>query len=53
MVNRFVQKLMNLVELSATDVAALTEATANPRDYLARQDMIREGDKPGPVFVIL
>ena len=53
MANRFVQKLMNLVELSAADVAALAEATANPREYAARQDMIREGDKPGPVFIVL
>jgi CRP-like cAMP-binding protein len=53
MVNRFVQKLTKLVELSATEIAALTDATGNARDYAARQDMIREGDKPGPVFVIL
>jgi CRP-like cAMP-binding protein len=53
MVNRFVQKLMNLVDLSEDDVAALIDATANPRDYAARQDIIREGDRPGPVFVIL
>jgi CRP-like cAMP-binding protein len=53
MVNRFVQKLKNLVDLSDDDVAALVEVTANPRGYAARQDMIREGDRPGPVFVIL
>ena len=53
MVNRFVQKLKNLVDLSEADVAALVDATASPRDFSARQDMIREGDRPGPVFVVL
>lgn len=53
MVNRFVQKLNTLVDLSAEDVAALVDATANARDYHAKQDLIREGDRPGPVFVIL
>lgn len=51
--NRFVHKLSNLVELSATDIAALENATASPRKYAAKQDMIREGDRPGPVFAML
>lgn len=53
MPNYFVQKLSNLTELAPGDVAALTEVTSRPRDYPAKQDMIREGDRPGPVFVIL
>jgi CRP-like cAMP-binding protein len=53
MANAFVQKLKDLVELSEVDIDALVEATKNPRQYAARQDMIREGDQPGPVFVIL
>ena len=31
----------------------LEQATARPRNYAAKQDMIREGDRPGPVFVVL
>lgn len=53
MANHFVQKLKNLAELAPADIAALTALTAKPRDYSAKQDMIREGDRPGPVFVIL
>jgi CRP-like cAMP-binding protein len=53
MPNHFVQKLKNLVDLSAADIAALTALTSQPRDYLSKQDMIREGDRPGPVFVVL
>lgn len=53
MVNRFVQKLSGLAELTAEDAAALEAATAHPRRYAARKDLIREGDEPGPVFVVL
>ncbi len=53
MVNRFVQKLSGLAELTADDCAALRRATARPRRYTARQDMIREGDEPGPMFVVM
>lgn len=53
MANRFVDKLSGLVELASGDVAALEKATANPRTYVARQDLIREGDETGPVFVVL
>lgn len=53
MVNRFVQKLSGLAELTADDESALEFATAHPRRYAARQDMIREGDEPGPMFVML
>ena len=53
MANRFVQKLSSLVDLSTSDISALETATALPRRYAARQDLIREGDEPGPMFVVL
>lgn len=53
MSNHFVQKLKNLSDLGAGDIAALSAITSHPRDYGSKQDMIREGDRPGPVFVIL
>lgn len=53
MANRFVHKLSGLAELTADDAAALEKATSGPRKYVARQDLIREGDEPGPVFVVL
>lgn len=53
MPNPFVKKLNNLVDLGPADIDTLVKATANPRDYAPKQDMIREGDRPGPVFVVL
>ncbi|TPG14672.1 Crp/Fnr family transcriptional regulator [Sphingomonas koreensis] len=53
MVNPFLKKLSGLVELTADDAAALEYATSRPRRYVARQDLIREGDETGPVFVLL
>jgi CRP-like cAMP-binding protein len=53
MANRFVQKLSGLAELSGEEVAALEDVTSAPRVYIARQDLIREGDEPGPMFVVL
>jgi CRP-like cAMP-binding protein len=53
MANHFVQKLRNLADLRPADIAAVSELTSQPRQYVAKQDMIREGDQPGPVFVIL
>ncbi|MBB5713113.1 Crp/Fnr family transcriptional regulator [Sphingomonas xinjiangensis] len=53
MANPFVQKLSGLAELTASDAAAVELATAQPRNYVARQDLIREGDEPGPMFVVL
>jgi CRP-like cAMP-binding protein len=52
-VNRFVDKLARFATLDDGDVAALTRATANARWVPTRRDLIREGDRPGPVFVIL
>lgn len=51
--NRFIKKLQGLAELTAKDEAALLDATGAPRVYTARQDLIREGDEPGPMFVVL
>jgi CRP-like cAMP-binding protein len=53
MANRFVQKLSRLADLTAVDASVLEKATSGPRRYAARQDLIREGDEPGPMFVVL
>lgn len=53
MPNHFVQKLKNLADLNSADIGALSAVTSNPRAYPSKQDIIREGDRPGPVFVIL
>lgn len=53
MSNRFIDKLKGFAPLSASEMAALAEATAFPKSHPARHDLIREGDRPGPVFVIL
>ncbi len=53
MANRFVDKLCAFADLSADEVAAVEAVTSAPRRYAAKQDMIREGDHPGPVFVVL
>jgi CRP-like cAMP-binding protein len=53
MQNRFVDKLSTFNALVADDVSALTRATAASRQYGGKVDLIREGDRPGPVLVIL
>ena len=53
MPNRFVQKLQIYAALSDDDVTALIAATSKTRVVDARTDIIREGDRPGPVIVIL
>lgn len=53
MANRFIDKLNGFVPLNAEEVAALSAATSTARDVPARKDLIREGDRPGPVFVVL
>ena len=53
MTNRFIDKLQNFGQLNGRDVAVLAAATAGGRKVAARRDLIREGDRPGPVFVIL
>ncbi|WP_174292745.1 Crp/Fnr family transcriptional regulator [Sphingomonas bacterium] len=51
--NAFVQKLSGLSTLERSETSALEAATSHARRYRAKQDLIREGDEPGPVFVIL
>lgn len=51
--NRFIQKLRGFATLGAQDVEALERATAARRTVHAKHDLIREGDRPGPVFVML
>jgi CRP-like cAMP-binding protein len=51
--NRYIEKLSCFAELDEADIAELTRATAKVRRVGPRQDLIREGDRPGPVFVIL
>lgn len=53
MVNRFVHKLSRLAELTPANISALENATSRQRRFGARQDLIREGDEPGPMFVVL
>ncbi|MEG3162623.1 Crp/Fnr family transcriptional regulator [Sphingomonas sp. LB2R24] len=53
MINPFVKKLSGLAELTPGDVTSLEKATSRPRRYTARKDLIREGDEPGPMFVVL
>jgi CRP-like cAMP-binding protein len=53
MSNAFVEKIRSYVTLSAEDVEILENACVNVRKVPARHDLIREGDKPGPVFVML
>src|ERR1700719_1220432 len=53
MSNAFIDKLKGFSALSVDDVRLLEAACGKPREIPARQDLIREGDKPGPIFVIL
>lgn len=53
MANAFVRKLSALADLSEADVSALIACTSHVRNYGPRHDLIREGDRPGPVFVVL
>lgn len=53
MANRFVEKLRGFAELSAEEADALERATEEARLFAPRRDLIREGDQPGPVFVLL
>jgi CRP-like cAMP-binding protein len=53
MQNRFIDKLSHYVDLSAAEITALSQATAVGRKVAAKTDLIREGDRPGPVFIML
>jgi CRP-like cAMP-binding protein len=51
--NRFTEKLAGLGQLSEDDLAILGAVTAQSRTVTKRRDLIREGARPGPIFVIL
>lgn len=51
--NLFVEKLSGYGLLSEADRALLDKICLNHRRYPARYDLIREGDEPGPVFVMM
>jgi CRP-like cAMP-binding protein len=51
--NRFIDKLHRFSTLNEADVGELARATARARWVGPRHDLIREGDRPGVVFVIL
>lgn len=51
--NRFVEKLRRLAPLDDGDVDVLLEATATTSSWARIRDVIRKGDRPGPVIVML
>ena len=53
MANRFIEKLRGFAKLNDQEVGALERATGRPQAFGPRKDLIREGDQPGPVFVVL
>jgi CRP-like cAMP-binding protein len=53
MANRFIQKLQGFAELSEREIGALEQATSQAKSFSLRQHLIREGDSPGPVFVMI
>lgn len=53
MQNRFIDKLRHYTDLTEAEVTALTRVTSTSRKVSTKTDLIREGDRPGPVFVML
>ena len=53
MPNALSRKLNGYAALSEDELALLEGACAAARTVQPRYDLIREGDKPGPVFVVL
>ncbi|TVV71399.1 Crp/Fnr family transcriptional regulator [Sphingomonas solaris] len=53
MANAFVEKLRGYASLTEADATILEAACSTQRNVAARHDLIREGDKPGSVFVML
>ncbi|WP_240499895.1 Crp/Fnr family transcriptional regulator [Sphingomonas montana] len=53
MLNRFIKKLQDFGPLSVDDIAALERISAAYRRVPARTDLIREGDPPTHVIVVL
>ena len=53
MTNRFIEELNGFSHLTPTEIEVLAAATAGSQQYTAKHDLIREGDRPGPVFIVL
>lgn len=53
MSNSFIEKIQSVVAMSFDDVRSLENICNVVRSYPARRDLIREGDKSGPVLVML
>lgn len=51
--NPLVRKLETFADLGDAEKAALAHMTANPRQYRAGHDLIREGDRPEHVFLLM
>lgn len=51
--NAFTDRLGGHAQLCGDDISLLTKACQNARDLPAGYHLIREGDRPDPVFVIL
>ncbi|RYF20862.1 MAG: Crp/Fnr family transcriptional regulator [Oxalobacteraceae bacterium] len=51
--NRFTDKLRGFATLADEDVKSLVVASSRSRHFGARHDLIREGDRPGPVLIML
>ncbi len=53
MPNALIDKLSGFDFVTTEDAAALEAVCGLPRNFSARHDLIVEGDKPGPLFVVL
>jgi CRP-like cAMP-binding protein len=53
MPNAFIRKLAAHGPLSNEDIRLLSEATRFSRSVNSRRDLIREGDEPGSLFIVL
>jgi CRP-like cAMP-binding protein len=51
--NPLIRKLERFAVLSEADRALLEQISASPRTVPARTDLVREGDKPEGVFLVL
>lgn len=51
--NALVRKLSGYIALSDHETGLLLHASAAPREIDGQRDLIREGDRPGPVFVMI
>lgn len=51
--NAFVRKLSSIAALDSAEKTMLSRVCDATRLFPARHDLIREGDKPGPVYIIL